>query len=204
MGAIIVAIIALMVFGVRSGNNAALFEVGAVNKLDNFKGEASSTAIIIEYSDFECPACRTYYMVMRQMMAEFGSKAVFVYRYFPLTEIHANAQLAAQAVQAAAKQGKFWEMHDLLFEKQNEWASAADPAPLFDSYASLIGISASQFQSDYTSKDVISFVKSQRNNALGLELQGTPTFFVNGKKIENPKSVEEFRTIIKDAISGKK
>lgn len=204
---IIIVLIAFM-FLLTSGNgNGTYFkpslEVGAVNPLDNVTGNASSSVVIVEYSDFQCPACRTYYPIMRQIVTEFGSKIALVYRYFPLVEIHANAESSAQAAEAAAKQGKFWEMHDLLFEKQSEWENVSDVEPLYESYATLLGISIAQFRADYNSKDVIDFINAERANALKLGLQGTPTFFVNGKQIENPTSADAFITIIQNAINSK-
>ncbi|MCL5795177.1 MAG: DsbA family protein, partial [Patescibacteria group bacterium] len=109
---------------------------------------------------------------------------------------------AARAAQAAGKQGKFWEMHDLLFEKQDEWAKTENVQSLFESYAELLGISVEQFKTDWTSGEVKDFVKSQRVGAIKLGLQGTPTFFVNGKQIQNPSSVEQFRSIIQAALRG--
>jgi protein-disulfide isomerase len=210
IGGIVAALVILMFFGVSGGTNInPPFEVGVVHPLDNVEGltaqagNASSSVIIVEYSDFECPACRTYYSVMKQLMVEFGGQVAFVYRNFPLTEIHANAEFAARAAQAAGKQGKFWQMHNLLFEKQDEWAKSANVEPMFESYATLIGLSVEQFRTDWASKEVKDFVKAQRASAIKLGLQGTPTFFVNGKKIENPSSVEVFRTIIKEAIKSK-
>jgi protein-disulfide isomerase len=201
---IILAFIALMLWGAKSAAEIKPpFEVGMVHPLDNVQGSASSTVLLIEYSDFECPACREYSGVIKQLMVEFGSKVTFVYRNFPLTEIHQNSELAAQAAQAAGKQGKFWEMHDLLFEKQDEWAPAANPEPLFESYSKLLGISVEQFKIDFGSKEIINFVKAERASAIKLGLQGTPTFFLNGKQIQNPNSVDSFRAIINDAINGK-
>lgn len=191
-----------MVWGVGGTSVSTSFEVGAVNLIDNVKGNASSSVVIIEYSDFQCPACRTYYSITRQLMAEFGGEVAFVYRHFPLTGIHANAELAARAAQAAGKQGKFWEMHDLLFEKQDEWSKMANIQPIFESYATLLGISVEQFKIDWASQEVKDFVRAQRNNAIKLGLQGTPTFFVNGKQIQNPTSVEEFRSIIQKALQN--
>jgi len=190
-----------MFWGVKgTGGIEPPFELGAVHLLDNVGGNASSTVVIIEYSDFECPACRTYYFMMKQLVAEFGNRVAFVYRYFPLTNIHINAELAARAAQAAGKQGKFWEMHDLLFEKQNEWTKAADIKTLFESYTTLLGISIEQFKVGFESKEVKDFVRAQKTHAIKSGLQGTPTFFVNGKQIQNPSSVEVFRAIIKEAI----
>lgn len=203
VGGIVVVLTALMFWGVTSSSKIKPpFEVGQVHPLDNVKGNASSTVAIIEYSDFECPACRTYYTVVKELAVEFGSEVAFVYRHFPLVGLHANAEFAARAAEAAGKQGKFWEMHDLLFEKQGEWSKSANIMPLFQSYANLLGISVDQFEIDFYSKEVKDFVKAQRVHALKSGLQGTPTFFVNGKMIQNPNSVEAFRAIIKEALKS--
>lgn len=205
IGGIIVILIALMFWGVRgAGSIEPPFELGTVHPLDHVKGNASSSIVMIEYSDFQCPACRTYYLVMRELAVEFGDRVAFVYRHFPLTGIHANAEFAARAAEAAGKQGKFWEMHDLLFEKQDEWAKVADIEPIFDSYAALVGISVEQFKTDFRSKEVKDFIKAERTSAIKFGLQGTPSFFINGGQIQNPSSIEAFRTIIDDAIKNKK
>lgn len=203
MGAIVIILIALMVWGVKTSNSGSAFEIDKVSPRDHVKGNASSTIAVIEYSDFQCPACRNYYLAMKELSTEFGGRVAFVFRNFPLRVIHQNAGIAAQAAQAASKQGKFWEMHDLLFEKQAEWSAASDPAALFKSYAKLLGLSVDQFETDLNSSETKNFVRSQEANAISLGLQGTPTFFVNGKQIQNPSSVEEFRALIRDAIAGK-
>lgn len=204
IGGVVIVFIGLMIWGVNSSSSInPPFEVGAIHPLDNVQGNASSSVIIVEYSDFECPACRSYSGVVKQLMVEFETKVAFVYRNFPLTEIHANAELAARAAEASGKQDKFWEMHDLLFEKQDEWANATNPEPLFESYSKLLGISVDQFKIDIGSKEVRDFVRAQRVNALKLGLQGTPTFFINGKQIKNPSSVDAFRLLINDAIKSK-
>jgi len=203
MGGVIIILITLMFWGVKGTGIKPPFELGVIHPLDNIKGNTSSSVVVMEYSDFECSACRTYYFMMKELMVEFGDKAAFVYRHFPLTGIHANAELAARVAQAAGKQGKFWEMHDLLFEKQNEWAKTADAGAMFESYAKLLGISVEQFKIDFASKEVKDFVRAQRVQAIKSGLQNTPTFFVNGQKVENPDTVEAFRAIIKDAIKNK-
>ncbi len=204
IGGIIIVLTALMFWGVKKGTTEIhpLFKVGVVNSLDHIKGNATSSVVIVEYSDFQCPACRTYYPVTKELIAEFGNQIAFVYRHFPLTSIHKNSEFAAQAAEAAAKQDKFWQMHDLLFEKQDEWADATNVKPIFESYATLLGISVPQFKIDLNSKKIKDFVKAQRTRAIKLKLQGTPTFFVNGKQIKNPTSVEAFRLIIKNAIKN--
>lgn len=201
IGGIIVILIAIMFWAVSGSGINPPFELGAVHPLDHVKGNASSTVIIVEYSDFQCPACRTYYSMTKELTAEFGDKIAFVYRHFPLIEIHSNAMLAAQAAEAAGKQGKFWEMHNLLFEKQSEWADTSDVRPLFESYAILLGISVDQFKTDWASSEVKNFVRAQRTHAIKSGMQGTPTFFVNGEQIENPATADAFRIIIREAIN---
>jgi protein-disulfide isomerase len=203
MGGLVIILVALMVWSVKSSSGISTqFELGVINPKDHIEGNASSTVIITEYSDFQCSACRSYYLVMRQMMAEFGDRVVLVYRYFPLSSIHANADFSARAAQAAGLQGKFWEMHDLLFEKQDEWAKSNNIEPIFTSYAKLIGISTEQFLIDFKSKEVKDFVNAQKENATKLGLQATPTFFINGIQIQNPNSTEAFREIINKALKS--
>ncbi len=201
-----IAITVLLIIGLvylfksGGGSSAGAFVAGELSPLDNAKGNLEAKVVVMEYSDFQCPACRVYYPVMRQLMQEFGGDAVFVYRHFPLTQIHPNAEFAARAAEAAKLQGKFWEMHDLLFEKQNEWAEANDIEALFVSYAKLIGLDQEKFKTDWRSKEVKDFVTSQKNHALSSGLQGTPTFFVGGEKVTNPRSADEFRGLIIKAL----
>jgi len=200
IGLLVVIFVALMVWGVETSGINPPFDINKIHPLDYVKGNASSTVLLVEYSDFQCPACRSYYFATKQLNVEFGDKVAFVYRHFPLNSIHRNAEPAAMAAEAARKQGKFWEMHDLLFEKQAEWSNIADIETIFESYAKLLNLSVEQFRSDFRSSDTRNFVRAQGANAMKLKLQGTPTFFVNGKQIENPSSIETFRTIIKNAI----
>lgn len=176
-------------------------EVGVLHPLDNVKGNSTSTIVLMEYSDFQCPACRGYYIVLRQIVQEFGDRIAFVYRHFPLTGIHANAEFAARAAEAAGEQGKFWEMHDILFEKQSEWSNVGNVTELFESYAKLLDLDIEKFRADWKSDSVKNFVSAQRIHSLKSGLQGTPSFFINGERIQNPSSLEEFRKIIIEALA---
>lgn len=202
IGVVVLVFAAFLFWGTDRNTIKPPFEMNAVHPLDHVKGDPKAKVLIVEYSDFQCPACRNYYPITREIEAEFENKIAFVYRHFPLNNIHANAEFAARASEAAGKQGKFWEMHDLLFEKQAEWADTADIKPLFQSYASLIGISVDQFLVDWNSQEVKNIVKTERNHALKSGLQGTPSFFVNGKQIQNPTSTDAFRIIINEALKN--
>ena len=203
----IFAVCVVLLFAL-SGKGATLtppLEVDKINPHDHVEGSDSSTVVLFEYADFQCPSCKAYYPLVRQLSQQYGNKIAIVYRYFPLTSIHMNAEFAARAAQAASLQGedKFWAMHDLLFEKQDEWAQVADFMPLFQSYAQLAGLDVNKFNTDFNSPDVKNTIKAYENYALKLGLQGTPTFFLDGKQIENPTSLEAFKNIIDQALAQK-
>lgn len=167
---------------------------------DYIKGNKEASVTLIEYLDFECEACGAYYPLIKQLAEEFKTDVRFVNRYFPLPG-HKNGLPAALAVEAAARQGKYWEMHDKLFEEQKSWGEkrAADPK-IFEGYAQEIGLNLDQFKKDVASKEVRDRVERDKNSGIKLGVSGTPTFFLNGEKIPNPKSPEDFKTFINAAI----
>lgn len=200
LGLVLIVVLAVASLFLFSPEAKYKFEANAVHPLDNVKGNRDASVVLIEYSDFECPACRSYYPVLREIYTEFGDRIAFVYRHFPLTSIHANAEFAARAAEAAGKQDKFWEMHDLLFQKQAEWSKVADIVPVFRNYAALVGLDVEKFETDFRSKEVKDFVNSQKSHAVSLGFPGTPTFVLNGEVIDNPSSVDQFRSIIQAKI----
>lgn len=160
------------------------------------KGNKDAQVTLVEYLDFECEACGAYYPVVKQLEAELGDRVRFVARYFPLAG-HKNSMTAASAVEAAGRQGKFWEMHDMLFENQKTWGekSIADPK-LFLTYAQKIGLDITKYQKDVTDPSVRDRIERDKRSGAGLGVQGTPSFFLNGEKLSNPRSYEEFKTLI--------
>lgn len=152
---------------------------------DRFQGDTKAKNVFIEYADYECPACAAFSDILKLVPSSFKD-TVFVYRYFPLTQIHKNAVEAALAAEAAGVQGKYWEMHDILFQKQPQWESLDDPLDAFAQYAQSAGVSnIDQFKSDITSKKYLSVIEKNNNEALGLNLPGTPSFFFNGHVLKN-------------------
>jgi len=176
-------------------------ELLKVQSADWTKGNASSTVFLIEYLDFQCPACGSYYPLVKQLREEYNDKVLFAARHFPLTQIHPNAMSAARAAEAAGRQGKFWEMHDILFEKQKEWSNARNPEDLFVSYADSIGLNRDQFLNDYKDKTLDDKIEADRNSATKLGAQGTPTFFLNEEKIQNPQGYDAFKVLIEQALN---
>ena len=169
---------------------------------DHTKGATDAPVTLIEYLDFECEACGAYYPLVKQLTEEYQDQVTFVARYFPLPS-HKNAMPAALAVEAAGKQGKFWEMHDVLFENQKAWGERASAdSTIFEEYAQQLGLDMEQFRQDVESDEVKNRVERDRNAGTRLGVNSTPTFFLNGEKIaNNPKSYEEFKTLIEAAIS---
>lgn len=171
-----------------------------VSTSDWIKGPLQAKVTLVEYSDFQCPACATYYPVLKQLNKEFEDSMQFVYRYFPLKTIHKNAYVASFAAEASGRQGKFWEMHDLLFDNQKEWSDLANPQEKFLDYAKLLGLDTEKFKNDLESKEVKDKVASDYQNGLSATVNATPTFFLNGQKIISPRSYEEFKSKIEEAL----
>ncbi len=163
------------------------------------QGNKEVPVTLIEYLDFECEACRAYYPLVKEMEAEFGEDLLVITRYLPLPG-HKNSFQAALAVEAAGRQGKYWEMHDALFEAQDAWGNkpSADPK-LFIAYAQKIGLDMAQWEADRVSDSVKERVNRNKFEADKLGLSGTPSFFLNGEKIQNPKTPEDLKTLIRAA-----
>ena len=168
---------------------------------DYVKGNPEAPVTLVEYLDFECEACGAYFPVVQELAKAYPDDLKIVTRYFPLPS-HRNSMTAALAVEAAGRQGKYWEMHDLLFTEQKNWGEKPAPTPaVFEAYAEQLGLNMEQFKADVASPEVKARV--QRDFAAGEQLgnTGTPSFYLNGKKIENPNGLEAFKALI-DAELG--
>ena len=165
--------------------------------------EGSSGVTLIEYGDFQCPACGQYYPVIKQLKEQYKGRVTFQFRHFPLAEIHQNGLISSRAAEAAAMQGKFWEMHDKLYEGQQAWSTSTNPSPIFEQYAESIGLDVNKFREDAKGEQTNDIVRSDRAEAKKQGYQSTPTFVLNGQKIDNPTSLEAFTKILDDAIAAK-
>jgi protein-disulfide isomerase len=134
---------------------------------------------IVEFSDLECPACASVQTPLKELLTKYEGKVSLVYRHFPLSSIHPQANLAARLTEAAALQGKFWEMHDLLFERQREWASS-DLGELIPKYAEELELDLEKLLSELESSEVKAKVNNDLLAATRNRLTGTPSFYVNG------------------------
>ncbi|MDQ2937622.1 MAG: thioredoxin domain-containing protein [Acidobacteriota bacterium] len=146
-------------------------------------GPADARATLEEFGDFECPPCGLLHPVLKTIHNEFGTRVRLVFREYPLVPTHVHALAAARAAEAAGLQGKFWEMHDLIYENQIAWHEAFDVRPIFEGYATKIGLNLAQFKRDIDSSIVEQriFLDGKRGHALGVT--GTPTVFLNGREV---------------------
>ena len=148
------------------------------------QGNPNAPVTLEEFGDFECPPCGLLHPILKNLEKEFGpAKIRLVFREFPLVPTHAHALAAARAAEAAGLQGKFWEMHDIIYENQNAWHEAFDVRPIFESYATRIGLDLVQFRQDISNEAVERriFLDGKRAHSLGVK--GTPTVFLNGREL---------------------
>lgn len=165
-------------------------------KDDSFKIATTSAKVtIVEFSDFQCPACRSVQSTVDQILKNYQGKVNFYYRHFPLPQ-HKNAVPAAMVAEAALEQGKFWEMANILFAKQDAWAEDSNTKNLFIGYAKELNLNGDQFKKDLEDNKFTQKIERDNADALTLKLNSTPTFFINGEKVPGALSYNEFKSRI--------
>lgn len=171
---------------------------------DHVRGARDAAVSVIEYGDFQCPACGAYEPVMQRLEAEYGDRVAFVFRNFPLYQAHPNASLGAQAAEAAGLQGKYWEMHDILYAKQNEWSLAAGgkAREYVDGYARSFGLDMARFAADMQSDVVTSKIARDVAGGNTARVDHTPTFFINLAQIPNPSGYDDFKALLDAALAS--
>lgn len=150
-----------------------------VGALDHKRGKPTATVTLVEYGDYQCSHCGEAFPLVKKLLKDFPNELVFVFRNFPLQESHPEALGAAQAAEAAGIQNKFWEMHDLLFEQQSQLNKSN-----FIYFAESLNLDIDQFEKDYNSENVMSQIESDIESGIRSGVNGTPTFFVNDKRLD--------------------
>lgn len=157
-------------------------------------------AQLVEFLDFECEACRAAYPLVEELKKEYGDRITFVHRYFPLPG-HRNSGTSALAVEAAAQQGKYEQMVARMFETQAEWGEKQDSqAALFRSYAQDLGLDMARYDADIADEKTKERIRKDASDGTALGVTGTPTFFLDGKKL-TLNSEEQFRQLLDDAAN---
>ncbi|MDQ2974115.1 MAG: thioredoxin domain-containing protein [Acidobacteriota bacterium] len=166
-------------------------------------GPPSAPVTLEEFGDFECPPCGMLHPVLKTMEHEFGARLRIIFREFPLVPTHVHALAAARAAEAAGLQGKFWEMHDWIYENQKDWHEAFDVRPIFEGYATKISLDLERYRRDTTSATVEQriFLDGKRGHSLGV--QGTPTVFMNGREVPfESLAPEKLRVLINTELAA--
>lgn len=205
---VVVVIAALVSNGSASNSNFIATTVPPITSADHITGDANSPVSVIEYGDFECPACGEWEPLMEQLRQQYGNTVEFVFRNFPLYQIHPFAMIAAQAAEAAADQGQYWQMHDLLYKEQSQWTANTTLTPadvvsqFFNGYAQQLGLNVAQFDVDINSSTTIARVQRDIDTGNAAQINHTPTFFVDLTQIPNPTGLAQFEQIINQALAS--
>jgi protein-disulfide isomerase len=160
---------------------------------DHVFGTRDQKVVLIEYGDMQCPACKVMHQPIKDLTTKYKNQVTFIFRHYPLTNIHPNALASATATEAAGLQGKYWEMHDKLYETQSEWSTVSieQRENVFADYASQLGMNTEQFKRDLASSQIADKINRDRNigrQTYGLE--GTPSFILNGTPITGTDAVK--------------
>jgi protein-disulfide isomerase len=171
-----------------------------LNADDHIDGQPDAAVVLIEYLSYQCPACAVNHPLIRQLQSDFPEDLIVVHRHQTLEQFFSNARPAAIAAEAAARQGRFEEMTDLLLENQSEWSPVVDPTALFESYASELNLDLNQFRSDVQDPALDARVSRDREEANGLGITSTPSFILQNQPFPNPGTQQGFNDAVQQAI----
>lgn len=207
LGGILILTLVLLLGGIfflsKSSSNSQTVDQTNMVQIDYSKGQkigsGSAKVKLVEFSDFECPACAAAEPYVKKIITDYSAdKVQVIYRHFPLPQ-HLHSQEAASLAEAAAAEGKFWEMHDKLFETQTQWSSLKDATPFFLDLAKQVGIEEDKARKAIQDKTYASIIDGDKAEGIRLGVNSTPTFFLNGRKL-NLKSFSDLNQVVADEI----
>jgi protein-disulfide isomerase len=188
-------ILGLVAIVLISGCTSTGYVVKAKN--DNMLGPENAKVTIIEYSDFECPFCSRAKPTIDQILEKYPDDVKVIFKHMPLTQLHPYAQKAAEAAECAADQGKFWEMHDMLFDNQDNLYTTS-----LKEYAKDLGLDTEQFNACLDSGAMKARIDKDAQEAQSAGVRGTPAFFVNGRLISGAQPFTVFDSAVKAALAA--
>ena len=172
-------------------------------KPPHFRGSPQATVVIEEFADLQCPPCAALSTMLKKLESDYGGRVRVVFRQFPL-EMHKFAEPAALSAEAAALQGKFWEMSDLLYENQTAWSKATEVGPIFEEYAQTIGLDLRRYRADLAQREKLkSRIDADQARGLAMSVAGTPTLFLNNQRVPQQSMNEiAIRAAIESLLKG--
>ncbi|MFN8006591.1 MAG: thioredoxin domain-containing protein [Terriglobia bacterium] len=168
------------------------------------KGNPEAKTVLVEFGDFQCPSCAMARLKVAEVLKKHEHDLKVVFKQYPMQNAHRNAMLAAQVAEAAGRQAKFWEMSELLFSKQSDWANVPDPMTFFVKYAAELQLNLAKFQSDVTEEGVRSKIFRDMLEGQLAQVHSVPTFFLNGTVMDKIKSEADFYAQIDNAVRSAK
>jgi protein-disulfide isomerase len=194
---VLVGIVAVMIglFAVANSGSEPAKPTGDKTKIirDNSYKTGSGPIQLVEFGDYQCPACGAAYPNVKQLLKDYDGKITFYFRNFPLSTVHLNAMAGSNTAEAAGAQGKYWEMHDKLYETQKEWSIKSDPTDLFVNYAKELGLDTDKFKTAINDKKYQTIIDQDVADGEAMGVNSTPTFYFNGVKYTGNSSYEALK-----------
>ncbi len=182
-------------------NQAPTYSPIEIADNDHLRGDRDTPVTVVVYADFQCPACATEHETMMRLWPEISDKAHLIFRHFPITTAHPNSWTASLYAEAAARQNRFWEMHDVLFQTQALWSGLSSVEAEFDSYALELDIDLERLHADMQDESTVEKIRADQRGGNAAGVRGTPTLFINGRQLARPSS-SRIRTAIADAAAS--
>ncbi len=203
---VVLGLAGIFILGKSKSTNTTSSNASTGTASNHTKGENAKNVTLTVYGDFQCPVCGQFYPIEKQVVDTFQKDISFKFVHFPLESIHPNARAAARAAEAAGVQGKFFEMHDLLYINQSAWSGSTDAYPVFEAYAKELGLDTAKFKTDFASETVNSTINADLKIGNGKGITGTPTYYINDEKLSNGdiSTYEKFSAKIQAAINNAK
>lgn len=206
LGSILIATVVLLVGGVfllsRGNSGPTGIEGVSVSRIDYTKGQKigsdSAKVRLVEFSDFQCPACKAAEPIIKQVLSKYPENLQFIYRHFPLPQ-HKNGRVAINLAEEASRQGKFWPMHDLILDTQERWSELGDPTEFFLELSGQLNLDKDQVKKALAEKTFDQLADQDLAEGRNLGVNSTPTFFLNGRKL-NLQGFDDLNTVVANEL----
>ncbi|MFA6082322.1 MAG: thioredoxin domain-containing protein [Patescibacteria group bacterium] len=205
-GMAILLVLGVLMFSSKPSTTSSSGKVdqSVLIKSDSYKSTSDIKKVtLVEFADYECPACGQAAPIISQIASDYKDSVTYVFRNFPLS-YHANALVASETAEAAGAQGKFWQMHDMLYSKQSEWSDSSAPLDIFSGYASTLGLDVDKLKASVQANTYKSKIDRDYNDGIAASVEATPTFYINGVKYTGSYAYPELKKALDDAIKNTK
>ena len=166
----------------------------------HIRGPENAPLTLVEFGDYQCPSCGAYHPLVKEILNRYPTQLRLEFHHFPLVTVHPNSMLASQAVEAAGEQGRYWEMHDAVFDHQREWADNPNAEPVFIALASGFGLDINKFMQSLRSPQIQERILKDVEQGQNAKVEAVPTFFINGEQVHVRLTMEDFVQVIESHL----